>query len=433
MSGQETPPSIAYLVSRYPAISHTFILREIRELRKNGIQIFTFSINRPNQPFERLTQEEQEETRRTYFVKARALYDVLPAHFATLLTRPWHYLRGLFFALSLGGLNLQKNIYGFFYFAEAVIIGWRMRKGRLFDLHVHFANPAATVALILSKIFPVAFSMTAHGPTDFEDVENNYLRQKIKGAAFLCCISEFAKRQLMKVSEPSEWGKIKVLPLGIETGKFYPAMFPIKQGPFEILCVGRLVPDKGQRVLIAAINRLVQVKEDIILRLVGDGPDRTELEQEVAQRSLKKHVQFEGSVNQDQILDCYRKAGIFVLASFAEGVPVVLMEAMAMEIPCVSTLVAGIPELIESGKSGILVSPGDGKALASAILELLKDPDLRKKMGGEGRRRVIEKYNLEQNMKEKAAYFLEQLRVKKEQSYAIAGINGRIMKSGKRD
>jgi len=409
MIRREISPRVAYLVSRYPAVSHTFILREIRELRKNGIEIFTFSINGLDHPFEKLTREEQEEAQRTYFVKRRALYDLLPAHLGTMLTAPWRYLRGLFFALGLGGLDLRKKIYGVFYFFEAVMIGWRMKRECFSDLHVHFANPAATVAMIVSKVFPVAFSMTVHGPTEFEDTENSYLRQKIKGAAFLCCISEFAKKQLMKASEPSEWGKMKVLPLGIETEKFCPSPSAGEQVPFEILCVGRLVRDKGQRILIAAIDRLVRAKENVILRLVGDGPDRTELEQEAAKRSLKKNVLFEGNVNQDQILDYYRKAGVFVLASFAEGVPVVLMEAMAMEIPCVSTVVAGIPELIENGKSGTLVPPGDELALANAIIQFLKDPDLRRKTGAEGRRRVIEKYNLEQNMKKKAAYFFEQL------------------------
>lgn len=413
MNSRGMPSKIAYLVSRYPAVSHTFILREIRELRKNGMEIFTFSINGPDHPLEKLTREEQEEARRTYFVKRQALYDLLPAHLGTLLTRPWRYLCGLFFALSLGGLDLRKKIYGIFYFSEAVMIGWRMKKECFSDLHVHFANPAATVAMIISRVFPVAFSMTVHGPTEFEDTDKSYLRQKIKGAAFLCCISEFAKKQLMKASEPSEWGKMKVLPLGIETEKFRPSTSLAKQAPFEILCVGRLVPDKGQRVLIAAIDRLVRAKENIVLRLVGDGPDRTELEREVIKRSLEKSVLFEGNVNQDQILDYYRKAGVFVLASFAEGVPVVLMEAMAMEIPCVSTVVAGIPELIENGKSGALVPSGDEQALANAIMQFLKDPDFRKKIGAEGRRRVIEKYNLEQNMREKAAYFFEQLLKKK--------------------
>lgn len=406
---RERPPRIAYLVSRYPAVSHTFILREIRELRKSGIEILTFSINGPDHPIEKLTREEQEEARRTYFVKRRAFYDLLPAHLGALFAGPRRYFDGLFFALSLGGADLRKMLYGIFYFSEAIMIGWRMKKESCSDLHVHFANPAATVAMIVSRVFPVAFSMTVHGPTEFEDTDNSYLRQKIKGAAFLCCISEYAKKQLMKVSEPSEWGKMKVLPLGIETEKFCPAASPAEQAPFEILCVGRLVPDKGQKILIAAMDRLVRANENVVLRVVGDGPDRTELEQEAAKRSLERNVFFEGNVNQDQILDYYRKAGAFALASFAEGVPVVLMEAMAMEIPCVSTVVAGIPELIENGKSGTLVPPGDEQALADAIMRFLKDPGLRKRIGAEGRRRVVEKYSLEKNMREKAAYFLEQL------------------------
>jgi len=237
----------------------------------------------------------------------------------------------------------------------------------LTHLHVHFANAASTVGLIASRTFPIGFSLTVHGPDEFYDASGLRLAEKIAGASFVCCIGQFARSQLMKLSPPSQWDKLEIGPLGVDPQRFSPRRFRSSPSRFEILCVGRLVPSKGQLVLIAAIERLVKTTPNLRLRLVGDGPERESLERAIAAANLGSYVVLEGSVNQDRIQEFYRQADIFVLASFAEGIPVVLMEAMAMEIPCVSTFVAGIPELIRNETDGILVPPSDDLALATAI------------------------------------------------------------------
>jgi glycosyltransferase involved in cell wall biosynthesis len=199
------------------------------------------------------------------------------------------------------------------------------------------------------------------------------------------------------------------MPLGVDPARFAPRPDPGGAAPFEILCLGRLVPAKGQHVLLAAAARLAAEGRSILVRFVGDGPDRAALEQEVRRRGIETSVRFEGSVNQDRVGEYYRRAGVFVLPSFAEGIPVVLMEAMAMEIPCVTTFVNGIPDLIRDGADGILVAPSDDLALAAAIARLIDDGALRKRLGESARMRVIERHNLAQNTERLSAMFRRRL------------------------
>jgi len=152
----------------------------------------------------------------------------------------------------------------------------------------------------------------------------------------------------------ANWDKFEISPLGVDPAQFTPRPFRERPNPFEILCVGRLVPVKGQFILLKAVSNLIAQGRTLRLRYVGDGPDRQALEDEVKQQGLTEHILFEGAVNQDRILTFYTSADVFVLASFAEGLPVVLMEAMVMEIPCITTHITGVPELIKRGENGTL-------------------------------------------------------------------------------
>jgi glycosyltransferase involved in cell wall biosynthesis len=334
----------------------------------------------------------------------------LAAHLATLAFSPLAYLRGMMFALRLGGSDLRGMFYNLLYFAEAVMVGHWMAKKKLPHLHVHFATPGSNVGLIASRIFPVTFSITVHGPDEFYDVSLYRLAEKIAGASFICCIGSYARSQLMKLSPVVEWDKFEVSPLGVDSATFAPRPFREHPETFELICVGRLVPAKGQHILLNAVHQLARDGRRLHLRLVGDGPDRASLEKMVNRHGLRDHVIFEGAVNQDRIRDLYRQADAFVLASFAEGIPVVLMEAMAMEIPCVTTFITGIPELIRDGLDGLLVPPSDVEALAGAIGQLMDDPVLRRELGQQGRVRVMDKYDLTRNCARLAAIFQRRLR-----------------------
>ncbi|WP_242470537.1 glycosyltransferase [Thiococcus pfennigii] len=402
-------PALGYLVSQYPAASHTFILREVRRLRELGLRIAVASINAPDRPADALAAEEREAAATTYYVKADGIGGALRAHWATLRARPGRYLAGLLFALRLGGTDLRRILYGLFYFVEAVMVGQWLARERLGHLHVHFATPAATVGLIAQRVFDIGFSLTVHGPDEFYDAPGYRLAEKIAGASFVCCIGYFCRSQLMKLSPPTQWSKFEIAPLGVDPGTFEPAPFREQPVPFEILCVGRLVPAKGQHILIAAMERLVHAGHDVRLRLVGDGPDRPSLLAQTTAAGLTDRVVFEGVVNQDRIRAIYGQADLFALASFAEGIPVVLMEAMAMEIVCVTTFITGHPELIRDGVDGILVAPSDEAALAEAIADLIADPDRRRRLARAGRRRVLARYDLDANTQRLAAIFRRRL------------------------
>ncbi len=403
------PLALAYLVSQYPAASHTFILREVRRLRQLGLRIDVASINTPDRDSAALAQEEREEAAATYYVKADGIGGALRSHWATLRARPGGYLKGLLFALRLGGSDIKRLAYSLFYFVEAVMVGhWLTQRG-LAHLHVHFATPAATVGLIAGRVFGIGFSMSVHGPDEFYDAPGYRLPEKIQGADFICCIGYFCRSQLMKLSAPGDWPKLEIAPLGVDPSAFSPRPFRVQPAPFQILCVGRLVPAKGQHILVEAVAALVRDGRDVRLRLVGDGPDRAALQAQVARLGLGERIFFEGVVNQDRIRAIYAEADCFALASFAEGIPVVLMEAMAMEIPCVSTCITGHPELIRDGVDGILVTPSDDQALAAAIAGLIVDPERRRALGEAGRRRVVEKYDLETNTRRLADIFRRRL------------------------
>ncbi len=384
---------IAYLVSKYPDFSHTFILREVLALRERGIEIEVASINdAPAQ--NRLTQTECDEVARTFYVKRLGFAGVVRAKLWVLLHQPSGLFRGLVFALKLGGGDLSGGLRCLFYYMEALILARWMGERGLKHIHVHFATPAATVALILTHVAPVTMSMTVHGPDEFYDVRSYHLAEKVRVAKFVVCISFFAQSQLMKLVPGSYWTKFDVARLGVDTTKFTPRPLPASGGAAQILCVGRLVSSKGQRILMEAVAQLRKAGRDVKLKLVGDGPDRADLEELVRERDLSQAVTFAGIVNQDNIGAYYRDADIFALASFAEGIPVVLMEAMAMEIPCVSTRITGIPELIEDGVSGLLVAPSDVEGMAAAIERLIASPELRESLGKAGRLRVQQQYEL---------------------------------------
>jgi glycosyltransferase involved in cell wall biosynthesis len=311
------------------------------------------------------------------------------------------YVAGLWNALRLAQANLPKTISNLLYFAEAVVAGHYMQRRGLRHLHTHYAS---TVALLMARVFPLSFSATIHGSAEFEDVAGFYVAEKIARARFICGISRYGLSQLMKASDPQYWNKLEVCPLGIDPDVFSPSARLENVGDresvgrIELLCVGSLAPAKGYHVLLAAMDRLAGKGHRLLhLRLVGDGPERGALERTIAERGLQNNVTLEGACNQSRVLEFYRQADLFVLASFAEGVPVVLMEAMAMEIPCVATWITGIPELIRHGVDGWLIPPADEEQLAAAIALLVDDPELRQRLGKSARARVEEKYNLARN------------------------------------
>lgn len=379
---------VGYLVSKYPDVSHTFILREVLALRARGLEISVASINAPTV----LTEVERKEAAATFYVKQAGAAGAVKALAALLARHPAGVFRGLIYGFKMAGADLRRMLLGVFYFVEALILLEWMHVGKLTHLHVHFATPAASVAAIATKIAPVTMSMTVHGPDEFYDVTAYSLAAKVAASKFVVCISFFAQSQMMKVT--SEWGKFEIGRLGVDPAHFAPRDPKAVTEVFRVLCVGRLVAAKGQRILIEAVEHLRQAGRVIELDLVGDGPDRAALEAFVHTRGLGGAVRFAGSIGQDTIRDFYRAVDCFAMASFAEGIPVVLMESMSMQIPVIATGINGIPELIRDGIDGLLVPPSDVHGMAAALARLMDDADLRSTLSLAGRRRVQAEYEL---------------------------------------
>ena len=379
---------VGYLVSKYPDVSHTFILREVLALRARGMEISVASINGPKI----LTEVERLEAEKTFYVKQAGAGGALKALLRFSMSQPAGVGRGLVAALKMAGGDVKRMLLGIFYFVEALILlQWMSSKG-LSHVHVHFATPAASVAVIATKIAPVTMSMTVHGPDEFYDVTAYSLAAKVAASRFVVCISFFAQSQMMKVT--GEWGKFDIARLGVDVAHFAARPLPLSDGVFRVLCVGRLVAAKGQRILIEAVELLTRQGRRVELDLVGDGPDRAALEAFVHTRGLGGAVRFAGSIGQDRIRDFYSAADCFAMASFAEGIPVVLMEAMSMEIPVIATGINGIPELIRDNVDGLLVPPSDVQGMAAAMARLMDDGGLRERMGKAGRVKVQAEYEL---------------------------------------
>ncbi len=389
----------AYLLSIYPAISHTFFLNEIAALRNLGFAIDVASINRPELAAGFASAVEAAELQTTFYIKAMSSARIFLILLKVLFWHPQVVFRGLRAALSLDGWNLRATGYALFYLAEALLLGdWLRRRGHN-HLHIHFGGPVATVGMLASIAWQFSYSLMIHGPEEFYDVEKFYLRRKVERAQFVLCISDYCRSQVMKVSDPAHWRKIHVVRLGVDLRLFAPAPPVGPSNAIEIICVGRLVPAKGHLILLRAFCDLVRRGHNLRLRLIGDGIERRETESFVTREKLHASVIFEGSLNHEETRQRLARADIFVLASFAEGLPIALMEAMAMGIPCISTFVAGIPELIRDGLDGLLVPASSDQALSAALERLISDEELRRRFAIAGRQRVEEFYDLQKNVR----------------------------------
>lgn len=388
-----SPPRLAYLVTRYPAISHTFLRREVEALRSLGVTVETFSMRRAGAD-QLLTDADREAFRTTYAVLPPRWGDLAGAHLRALLTRPRRYARAAATALAMRRPGLRGTLWQLFYLAEAGVVWDRCRRLGLRHVHAQFASNATDVALLAAELGGRgwSWSFTVHGPVEFYDVPGFRLAEKARRAAFVACISDFARSQVQAFLDPADWDKVETVPLGLDAAAFAAGGRDGRGdgGATRVLTVGRLAGVKGQAVLLEALAQLAARGRRVELTVAGDGPERERLERRAAELGVADRVEFLGSVGQDRVADLYAQADVFCTSSFAEGVPTVLMEAMASGLPTVATRIMGIPELVEDGATGLLVPPGRADALADALERLADDPELARRMGEAGRRRVAE-------------------------------------------
>ena len=377
---------IAYLTGEYPRATDTFIQREVAALRKLGFDIATCSIRRTGP--EHLTGPEQVAEAAQTFVVLEAI--LRPAAHLAALRQPGRYFRALALAWRTAPKGVKGRLYQLIYFAEAVALADYLRRNQVQHLHNHIAKASCTVAMLASILSGIPFSFTMHGPDDFFEAVHWRLDEKIARARFVAAISDFARSQGMLYARRQDWAKIHVVHCGVDPAR-YAGVAKGRGG--DLLFVGRLAAVKGVPVLFDALALARQTRPDLHLTLIGDGPERAALQAEA--KPLGDAVRFVGYQSQDAVARALMQADALVLPSFAEGVPVVLMEAMAAGLPVIATRIAGIPELVQDGVSGVLVPPGDANALAMAILAALSDPAQKTAMGAAGRAKVMRDFNIQ--------------------------------------
>lgn len=393
------PLRVAYLVSQYPAISHSFIEREVHGLRERGVEVHTFSI-RACPPDEQRSEQMRADAASTTLLKDAPKSVIAAAHRRLLAREPRAYTRLLARAAATGAPTAKARLWQAFYFAEAVVLHDEMERRGLRHVHVHFPNVSADVARLTVELGRMLdgddagwrWSMSIHGPTEFENVENVDLAAKVEHAAGVAAITDFARSQLMRLVDPDEWDKIGKVRMSVDPTRYTAPDGGRTEhgGPLRVLSVGRLVPEKGAPVLVDAIARLRERGIPVEARLVGGGPLEARLREEIAAAGLEDSITLLGLVGQDDLPALYHWADVFALPSFQEGLPVVLMEALATELPVVTTRIAGIGELVADGTMGHVVAPGRADLVADGLAdEAARGAHGRAEQGRAGRAAVV--------------------------------------------
>jgi colanic acid/amylovoran biosynthesis glycosyltransferase len=362
---------VAYLTTTYPAVSHTFIRRELVELQRHVESVERFAIRAA--PHALIDADDIAEERQTFRLLAQPLSRWLRAVGRTALPQPGKTAQGLSRALSLARLGHRGLVRHLAYFAEAVLLVDEMREREVDHLHVHFGTNPAAVALIAREMGGPPYSFTVHGPDEFDAPIGFALSDKITGSAFVVAISHYCAAQLQRWVAPSEWSKIRVVHCGVNDEFFAPAR-PVDPEARALVCVGRLSPQKGQLLLVEAFADALERGVDAELVLVGDGELRAPLEALIARRGISDRVRITGWMSGADVRKELLAGRALVLPSFAEGLPMVIMEAFALGRTVLSSYVAGIPELVVPGESGWLVPAGSREALTDAIGALMLTP-----------------------------------------------------------
>ena len=394
---------LAYLCNLYPAVSHSFVRREIEAVERAGHEVHRFSIRPARDDLK--DPSDQREAKHTETVLGQGAFRLALAALVLLLSRPIKTLDAIATARRLSGPGARSRIRHVAYWLEAAWLLRRLDELGIRHLHAHFGtNPAAVAAIVRAWGGPT-FSFTAHGPDEFDAPVGLSLGAKVEAATFVAAISSFGRSQLMRWSSPDQWHRIGIVRCGLDRTFLDAAVEPVAANSTEFVCVARLSAQKGLPLLIAACQRLRANGERFSLTIVGDGEMREELAADVERRNLGDIVTLAGIQTSGEIRELLKRCRAFVLPSFAEGLPVVIMEALALGRPVIATAVAGIPELVD-GACGWLIPAGSEEALVGAMTAALHTSveDLSAK-GLVGRQRVLDMHDADRN----AAALLERI------------------------
>lgn len=395
---------IVYLLHRFPAITDTFIKREIRSLQKAGTDVQIISVWKPR-PTETTPAFLKEWSGEVEFLLPRSLLSVLQTLFWVVVASPAQFAEALRLALVTAQPGIRGCVYQMIYFAEAMLAAGSLRKRRIDHVHNHFGDHSGLVTMLACKLSGIAYSISFHGPHVFFDGKNATLKEKVDNALFIRCISYFCRSQVIVYSGSSNLAALKIVHCGLDLSKYQ--FRPPREQVRQIFCAARLAPEKGIEFLVDALMLLIAKHYDVYLRLAGDGPSRATLEEKARKLGVAGHVSFLGNVSEDDVTHELGSSDLFVLPSLAEGIPVSVMEAMAVGVPVVATNIAGTSELVENGKTGILVRPSDPQALADAVVKMMGDYDFRRRAAQLGRAKIENEFDIDKESAKLNSYFLQ--------------------------
>ena len=402
--------TVAYLVNQYPWPSHSFIRREIAAVEAHGVRVARFSVRDTARSV--VDEADKAEAAQTRAILSVGALGLLGATVRTLFQRPGKFFSALKLAARIGYGGDRGLLRHLVYLAEACVLLRWLRDAGATHVHAHFGTNSTTVAMLCHALGGPTYSFTVHGPDEFDRPRALRLREKIARAKLVIGISEFGRSQLFRWADHRDWPKIHVVHCGVDrmflsgAGAGAGAAETQTASPPRLVNIGRLVPAKGQLLLVQAAAKLKAEGRAFELVLVGDGPLRQEIERLGHELGLNGCLRITGMVSNERVRQELLGSRAMVLPSFAEGLPVVAMEALALGRPVVTTQIAGIPELVQPGVCGWLVPPGSINALVTAMREVLEaSPESLMRMGEAGAARVAEQHDVSKEAAKLVALF----------------------------
>ena len=397
-------PRLAYLVNHYPKVSHTFIRREILAVEQQGLEVLRLAIRGWDD--DAPDPVDQAEKARTHYLLRGGALGLVKATVAQAARAPGRFLTALKLALRMSRRADRAWPFHLVYLMEACVAMPVLRRAGIEHLHIHFGTNPAEVGMLIQALGGPGYSMTVHGPEEFDRPDFLHLGDKIRSARFVAAITCFCRSQLSRWVPHTEWPKLRIVHCGLDP-EFHAVDAP-PPGGRRLICIGRMTEQKGHLLLIEAAAQVARQVPDFELVLAGDGELRPTIERRIAELGLRRHVRITGWIDSDTVRQELLAARALVLASFAEGLPVVIMEAMALGRPCVSTCIAGVPELIRDGDNGWLLPAGDPEALAAAMLACLRLDDAElARVGQRARATALERHDIDREAARLVALFEE--------------------------
>lgn len=362
---------IAYLTTTYPSVSHTFIRRELCELERQVGEVARFAVR--HTPYDIVDPDDAREDGKTFRILSQSRLRWLSTLAKRGLGSPLATIAGLRKAVSLGRKSSRGLPVHAAYLLEAMMLLDEVEKRGIEHLHVHFGTNPAAVAQIMRAMGGPPYSFTVHGPDELDAPLGLKLGPKIEDAAFVVAITHYCAAQLRRWVSHEHWDKIRVVHCTVGD-EFFAQAQPIDPKSKRLVCVGRLSPQKGQLLLVEAFADAIDRGADAQLVLCGDGEMRSEIERIAAERGLGDRLRITGWISGEQVRKEILAGRVLALPSFAEGLPMVIMEAFALGRPVLTTYIAGIPELVKDGSNGWLIPAGSRDAITEAILDVLRTP-----------------------------------------------------------